>query len=499
MSKLSLIDFFVIITYLVGVLAIGFYFSKRQKSTKDYFIANKRIPGWAMGFALVATIVSNITFLANAGAAYASGWELFTNSFMVFLVIWPIVFIAIPFYRNVIGISLYEYLEKRFGYGVRAYGSIAFILYYITRLGVIFFVLSLAVSTMTGWNIYFIILMLGLLTLIYTFMGGIEAVTWTEVGQGILLIGGGLVCLGIIFSDVPEGPDFILSKAWEEGKFSLGEMSFNLKDNTIAVMILYGLYQHGHNFGTDQIMVQRYLTARTTRESMRGALISGIACVPVWGMFFLIGTALWVYYNFTLNDLPPEIVGNPDQVFPYFIMTKLPKGVTGLILVALFSSAMSTISGGLNSISTVFTTDLFSRIYKEAESRTRLLVARLVVIVTGILSLILAIWFVTRTGQALDHYFMALSIFGGGILGLFLLAALVKKANLHGVTIAIIVNIIVTAWASLTSNNVIDLGAFNYTLHPFLIGLVSHITIFVVGYLASLFFIAKKEKEISNY
>jgi SSS family solute:Na+ symporter len=257
-------------------------------------------------------------------------------------------------------------------------------------------------------------------------------------------------------------------------------------------MILYGLAQHAHNYGTDQTMIQRYLTAKTTREAVRGTLISGIACVPVWALFFLIGTALWGYYTLGNNTLPPEIADKPDQVFPYFIMTELPSGVRGLIVVALASAAMSTISGGLNSISTVFTTDLYARV-SNGNPRARLRVARTSLIVAGILCLLLALWLVTKTSQVLVIYFTVLSIFVGGILGLVLLAALTKKANLRGVTVAIVVTILVTSWASLTSNNVVDFGRFNYSLHPFLIGFLSHLTMFLVGYIASLFFQDKLE------
>ena len=205
------------------------------------------------------------------------------------------------------------------------------------------------------------------------------------------------------------------------------------------------------------------------------------------GLFFLIGTTLWGYYTLGNNILPQEIANNPDQVFPYFIMTELPSGVKGLILVALASAAMSTISSGLNSISTVFTTDLYSRI-RTGNTRTRLRIARIALIIAGILCLLLAMWLVTKTSQVLVIYFTALSIFVGGMLGLVLLAVLSKKANLKGVTTAIVVTILVTSWASLTGNDVVDLGTFNYTLHPFLIGFVSHVTMFLVGYIASLFF-----------
>lgn len=487
MSQFSLLDSIVVISYLVGVLGIGVYFLKRQKSTDDFFIASKRIPGWAMGLGLIATLISNITFLAFPGAAFASSWVLFTQNLLLLIVIYPIAVYAVPFYRNVIGSSLYEYFEKRFGYGVRAYGAFTFILYYISKLGVIFFVLSLALNTMTGLDIYLLILVIGVITIFYTLMGGIEAVTWTDVIQGLLLIGGGLACLGILLFDGPVEPGVVFEKAWEAGKFNLGELSFNLERETVTVMMLYGLAQHAHNYGTDQTMVQRFLTAKTTKEAIRGTLISGIACIPVWALFFLIGTALWAYYTLGTNTLPQEIAKKPDQVFPHFIMTQLPNGVKGLILVALASAAMSTISGGLNSISTVFTTDLYSRI-GNGNTRARLRVARIALIIAGILSLLIATWLVTKTSQVLVIYFIVLSIFVGGILGLVLLAAFTRKANLKGVTTGIVVTVLVTTWASLTGNDVVDLGSFNYTLHPFLIGFISHVTMFLVGYVASLFF-----------
>jgi solute:Na+ symporter, SSS family len=235
-------------------------------------------------------------------------------------------------------------------------------------------------------------------------------------------------------------------------------------------------------------MVQRYLTARTTRQAVRGALLSGLACVPIWGIFFFIGTALWGYYNLGDYFLPSEVAENPDRVFPYFIMTQLPQGITGLILVALFSSGISTISSGLNSLSTVFTTDLFMRIINRKYRSDNLLVPRIAVVSAGLLSVLLALFLVASTGQVLEVYFTALSIFGGGILGLMLLAVVSKKANLKGVTTGIIVNVFVVSWAALTVGQIIDMKSFNYNLHPFLIGLLSHFTIFAVGYVASLFF-----------
>ena len=286
MNTLHFFDYLVIVLYLGGILTLGFSFSKRQKSLKDYFIADRRIPGWAMGIALLATLVSNMTFLANPGVAFGGDWRQFFNSLMTLIVIFPIALIVIPIYRNIVGMSLYEFFETRFGSPVRIYGAVAFMFYYLARMSVIFYVLALAINTMTGWPLYYLILVIGVVTILFTFMGGMEAVMWTDVVQGILLISGGLICLGIALLSAPGGPSQVIEVAAKARKFHLGEMSWSLRRDSILVMALYGLYQHFHNFGTDQTQVQRYLTARSTRQASQGALISGIACVPVWGFSF---------------------------------------------------------------------------------------------------------------------------------------------------------------------------------------------------------------------
>ena len=277
----------------------------------------------------------------------------------------------------------------------------------------------------------------------------------------------------------------------------MGEPGFNLQRDTVLVMLLYGFAQHAHNFGTDQTMVQRYLTAKTTKQAVRSALISGIACIPVWGLFFIVGIGLWGYYSYSGVSLPAEVLEKPDRVLPFFIMQKLPSGVIGLILAALLSAAMSTLSGGLNSTSTVFTNDIFRKLSSGSSDKKLLRVGRLTVFSAGVFSLLLAAWLNTRSGQILEIYYSALSIFAGGLLGMFILALVSKKANTRGVTIGIVFTIAVVTWASLTKNNVIDLGAFNYNLHPYLIGLLSHITMFTVGYVSSLIF--PDEKAIGKY
>jgi SSS family solute:Na+ symporter len=241
-------------------------------------------------------------------------------------------------------------------------------------------------------------------------------------------------------------------------------------------------------------MIQRYLTAKSDEGAKRNAYIFGAACVPVWCMFHLIGVGIWGFYQLTTYTIPAEIASKTDQIFPYFIMTQLPAGVTGLVLAALLASAMSTLDGGLNSVATVFVNDLFSKIGPLASDKTKLFAGRLIVVIIGLFSLAIAVWLTHSKGHALVLYFTVLSILAGGILGLFLLGFLTKAANIKGAVTGIISSIAVVAWATMTKNDVIDLGKWNYDLHPYLIGLWSHVTVFVVGYFAS--FLFKKEETL---
>jgi SSS family solute:Na+ symporter len=500
---LALIDYIIIILSVVFSIGFGISFARRQKSTSNYFAASGSIPSWAVGISILATLVSSITFLAYPGEGFSSNWILLVQAIMVVVVLSFLVWVVVPLYRKVIGISAYEYFEKRFGFIARLYGSLAFSLTHFSKMGTVFFLLALALAGMTGWNTYSIIWVLGAGIIILTMLGGIEAVIWLDVIQGFMLIGGGILC-AIVLLIIPEGgPMAVINTAFEFDKIGFAPYDFDFVQLTFIVMVLNGIFYGIQKYGTDQTIVQRYLTARSDRGAERAAMMGVLLSLPVWTLFMFIGTLLFVYYQVQGNFLPPDI--RPDAIFPYFIMHELPPGVTGLVLAALIAAAISSLDSDLNCLSAVAVDDYYKRFRPKSTDKQQLWVGKMIVVISGIAALIIASVYVSLGDQGvLGVVFGLYAIFSGGIAGLFLLGLLSKRANKEGLYVGLIACILFTAWAVLTSTKVslggekrilLDLGSLNFTQHKYMLGVYSHVVVFVVGYLASFLF---PKKEVSD-
>jgi SSS family solute:Na+ symporter len=494
MSALRCLDLLVVALYFVAVAWIGFAVSRRQTSTEAYFVARRSIPAWAMGLSIFATIISSITFIAYPGSAYAGNWNELVPGFMVLGVLILVGTIIIPFFRQAVGMSAYEYFGARFGYGARAYSALAFTAGHFSKMGFVLYLLSLTISSMTGWNIYAVLLICGFVTILYTLIGGLEAVIWTEVLQGIVKGIGVFVIIGILLYIMPGGPSAGIQLALEKHKFSLGEFSLDLsRKNSIVVMSLYGFFWYLQKYAADQTMVQRYLIAKTDRAALNGVALGAILCVPAWAAFMLTGTLLWAYYQLSGDVLPAHLMDKagsvmPDKVFPYFLTTKVPAGLAGIFMAALFSAGMSSLSSDLNCLSAVGVVDYYRKLRPNANDRQRLAMGKIIVAVCGLLAVGIAIIIATMGERVLSLYYAATSIISGGLAGVFLLAFFSRRANKQGLWIGIIVNLLFTAWATLTSgkNKMLELGDFNYTWPSVMIGVIGHVIILVVGYLASL-------------
>ncbi|HLP75934.1 MAG TPA: sodium transporter, partial [Candidatus Paceibacterota bacterium] len=282
MNTLHGLDLIVIALYLAGMAFVGFWFSRRQNSTESYFVARRSIPHWAMGVSMFATLISSITFIAYPGSSYAGNWSELVPGFMVLGVLVLVGTVIIPFFRHAVGMSAYEYFGHRFGYGARAYSALAFTAGHFSKMGFVLYLLSLTASSMTGWNIYALILIAGIVTVFYTLIGGLEAVIWTDVIQGIIMWIGVIVVLGFLFHLMPGGAGAGFQLAADKGKFSLGTGDLDLADKrSIWVMSLYGFFWYLQKYTGDQTIVQRYLVAKTDRDAIRGVALGAILCVPV--------------------------------------------------------------------------------------------------------------------------------------------------------------------------------------------------------------------------
>jgi SSS family solute:Na+ symporter len=494
-QHLGRLDYLVISGYFAAMVGMGFWFSRKQGDTYHYYAGNRRIPAWAIGISILATLISSVTFLAYPGTAYSSNWLLLVQGLMVPVVLLGIVWFIVPAYRRVIRLSAYEYFEKRFSYGSRLYASLAFSVMHFTKMGTVVYLLALALGNMTGWNIPLVILAVGVATVLYTWVGGIEAVIWTDVAQGSLFLAGGLVCMGVLLFRPPGGPAAVVSLAFRNGKMGVGPYDLDFSRLTLIVMMVNGVFYAIQKYATDQTIVQRFLVAKDDRAAIRATLTGVLLCVPTWALFMFIGSCLWSFYRITQIPLPPTVKG--DAVFPYFIMTQLPPGVIGLVLAALLAAAMSTLSSDLNCLSAVVVEDYYRRLRPHASDRTRLIVGKTVVLICGAVAIGIALLYV-RLGQGsiLETVFEMYAIFSGGIVGLFVLAFFTTRANRQGVLVGIVACVLFTAWAVLTSpvklgggrKILLDLGRFNFREHSYMVGVYSHLVLLLVGYLASLLF-----------
>lgn len=491
-KTLDLLDYVVIIASLVGSLGFGFYFARRQTNTKAYFVASRSIPSWAVGMSILATLISSVTFLAYPGEGFKSNWILLVQGIMVVVVLLCIVWFIVPLYRKVIGISAYEYFEKRFGFFARIYSSLAFALAHFTKMGTVFFLLGLAIASMTGIHALAIIWIIGIAIIIITLLGGIEAVIWLDVIQGFMLMGGGVLCLALILFIPPGGPASIIHTAMQYHKINFGPYEWSLGKLTFLVMVLNGIFYGIQKYATDQTIIQKYLAARSEKGAIKAALMGVLLCLPVWALFMFIGTGLFSFYKVSGHTLPPHI--NPDAVFPYFIMNQLPAGVSGLVISALIAASISSLDSDLNCLAAIGVEDYYARIKRGTTDSQRLRTGKIIVVAAGLLSLVIASFYVKAgTTGVLGVVFALYSIFSGGIAGIFLLGVFSRRANKQGLYIAIAVCILFTAYAVLSSTELngqrlLDLGPYNFHQHKYMIGVYTHLIILVVGYGASFFF-----------
>jgi len=495
MNSLRTLDLVIIAIYFVAVAAIGLKFARRQTTTEAYFVARRSIPSWAMGLSIFATIISSITFIAYPGAAFKGNWNQLVPGFMAVGVLLIGGVVLVSFFRHAVGMSAYEYFEKRFGYGARAYSALAFAAGHFSKMGFVLFTITTAICGMTGWDKYNVIVGVGIVTIIYTLVGGLEAVIWMEVLQGIVKIIGVIVVIGVLFSIMPGGASAAFHLASEKNKFSLGSFDFNLTANgNFWVMLLYGAFFYLQKYAADQTLVQRYLVAKTDREALKGVALGALLCVPAWTAFMLVGTLLWAYYQLSGEVFPAQLLDGKgqviaDRVFPFFLTTKIPAGLAGIFMAALFSAAMSTMSSDLNCLSAVGVEDYYRRLRPNSTDKQRLFIGKIIVAVSGAFAVGIGA-FIARKGEGvLTLYYAATAIVSAGLAGMFLLAFFSRRANRQGLWIGIISALTFTAWATLTGGKykMLDLG-WNYTWPDVMIGVGAHIIVLTVGYGASWFF-----------
>ena len=486
-SHFTLLDGLVLGGYFLATMAVGLAFWRRSRSVAGFTAAEGSLPGWLTGLSILGTYISSISFLALPGRAFVGNWNPFVFSLSLPLATWIAVKYFLPFYRNSGHVSAYEHLEVRFGPWARIYASACYLLTQVARIGTVTYLMALPMQVLLGWDIRLIIVVTGVVTTLYTFVGGIVGVIWTDAIQTIVLVGGAITCAVMMISQLPGGLGQLFTIAAQYDKFSLGSFSAGLAEPTFWVVLVYGVVINLQNFGVDQSYVQRYHTSSSDAEARKSVWLGGLAYLPVSAVFFFIGTAMFAYYVTQPEALPAVYrePGKSDSVFPWFIVTALPSGITGLLIASIFAAAMSTISSSLNSTATILLNDYYSRfVNREATERQKMRVLYLTTIVVGAIGTGIGVAMIS-VKSALDMWWMLAGVFGGGMLGLFLLGYLSRRTNNRAAITGVSAGVLVILWMSLSPKWTGALAAFKSPFHGFLTIVFGTLAVVLVGLLVT--------------
>ncbi len=506
MHHLPLIDLVVLVAYFASMVLMGMLIGRKNKSTAQFTTASGKIPGWAIGISLFGTYLSSNTFIGNPGKAFGGNWNSFVFTLTLPIAVIIAVKFLVPFFRRTGEISAYEHFEKKFGPWARTYTVICFLLTQLARTGTIFLGVGLTLNALTGYDIRLIILVTGIVVTIYTVMGGMEAVIWTEVVQSVIKTIGAVLVLVLVIAGVQGGGKEILETAVAHQKLSLGSFRPDFTTDTFWVVFLYGLLINITNFGVDQNYVQRYHTASGIREASRSLWLCVYMYLPSSLMFFVIGTCLFVFYHqhpAMLMQVKEQVAairlgaGAPadaiaakaaaltdadigDKVLPHFIVNRMPAGIVGLIFAAILSAAMGTISSGFNSSATIYMLDIHKRyINKEITDRQQLRILHWATVIIGVLATGVGISII-GVSSVLDLWWKLSGIFAGGMLGLFSLSMISRFASSSAALIAVITGTLVIIWMTFSQSDAFP-KALRNPLHANMTIVVGALSIYLVG------------------
>ncbi|WP_460942497.1 sodium:solute symporter family protein [Spirosoma daeguense] len=432
-------DWGVVGFYFLLVIGISTYVARKMgASTDDFFLGGQNIPWWAAGLSIFGSKLSALTFIAIPAKTFATDWTyLFANVMIV--VVAPIVaYWFLPYFRKIKITSVYEFLALRFNQRVKLLGSLTFVLFQVGRLGIVTYLPALVLSTVTGLNLMACIVLMSVITVLYTISGGIEAVVWTEVAQVGILLGGAFASLFFI-ANATGGFGSMFREATEAGKLHLINPGWAITEPVLWVVLVGNFLSQLTTYSSDQVVVQRYLTTPTEAEARQSIWTNALLVIPATLIFFSVGTALWVFFRHNPGALNP--MGRTDDVFPWYISTQLPVGLRGLVIAGLFAATMSTISSSMNSIATVMTTDFYRHLKPKSSDKQRFRFARLATLGLGIAGIGIAIGLVYLQNASIwDQYLKLTGMFGGCLAGMFIAGIFFPKINSQGILIGFLLS-----------------------------------------------------------
>jgi solute:Na+ symporter, SSS family len=431
---LDKLDLAIIALYLVGITLFGLRFRKRQRSLRDYFLAGRDIPWWAIALSIVAAETSTLTIISIPGLAYDTNLT-FLQVVMGYVVGRVVIsFVLLPHYFRGDLYTAYELIERRFGRGLRSLTAGLFLLTRTAAEGVRVYAVSIVVSIALGTGEVASIAIITVLTLIYTFEGGLAAVIWTDVVQTVIYVGGTFVGLWTILHLIPGGWGAVHTAAVAAGKLRVFDFTPTFWiPYTFWAGVIGGAFLTTASHGTDQLIVQRLLAARSQKQSVTALLSSGIAILFQFALFLIVGIMLWGYYR-----VPSTNFRTPDRIYPTFIVSRMPHGISGLLIAAILAAAMSNLSAALNALSSSSIMDFYVRFRPQASERARMRLSRISTFVWALLLFAIAVLSLHKVGRVIEVGLQLASIAYGALLGVFLLGVLTKRANQRGAAVGML-------------------------------------------------------------
>ena len=481
------LNYTALIVYLIAIILNGLWFSRRMKTTDDFFKAGNRIPWWAAGLSIFGTQLSAITFISIPATCYVSDWRRFIAQITILMAAPLVVFVFLPFYRRLNVTTAYEFLERRFNVVARTLGSLMFIVLQFGRIGIVLYIPSIALSVVTGMSIEMCILLMGSLCIVYTSLGGMEAVIWTDVVQVIVLLGGALLAICLMPGIAGTDYNSMVALADANDKFKSVDLRLDISAPTMMTFLLAGFGLNIISYGTDQAVIQRYLTTKDEKAAAKSIWTNGILALPASLIFFLIGSLLFAFYQMHPDAMDPALA-KQDGVFPLFVVTQMPAGIAGLIIAAVFAASMSSLDSSMNSVSAAVTTDFYKRFGAAKEERKSLVIARVIVITVGSLGTIFALVMANLPDikSLWDTFSSFIGLFGGGLGGLFLLAIFTRKTSGRAAVIGLLLSGIFQWWLK-------EISGIN--IYPWFYGFTGMASCFLFGILLALVMPNKKDIE----
>lgn len=449
----TLLDYTVFVVYLVLTASIGLWFVKGQRNLDEYFLAGRSMGSVVVAMTILAALFSGISFLAAPSEGYANGFAFFLVNLGFFIATPLTTIVFLRFYYNARFFTAYQYLEERFSVQLRTLASGSFIARVLLWLAAATYAPALALEQATGMPLWFTILCTGIVTTIYTTFGGMRAVIWTDVMQLVVLLGGQIAIVLVAVTRIPGGWTQVMEIGQQGGRF---EVSLSL-DPTVRVT-LWGLligsaFMSLVQMATDQVSVQRYLTATSLKVAQRGLWLKLALVLPVTAVFYGTGLVLYAFYQVHGDPLAAGKIAKADQILPYFVVHELPHGFPGLFIAAIYAASMSTISAGINSLTSASLVDFYQRLWRNPDLSevNQLRLARWLTLGYGALVVVLA-FLVERLGTLLEATNKVVSLIGGPLVGLFLLGMIVSRATARGALVGWIAGLLATTWVCFGTN-----------------------------------------------